>query len=71
MLQAILTFYSESKEALAHDRVYLEDVMNMKSIYKLSRMKYVLADQVDNILDLVDEIKDEIETIKQGGESNA
>ena len=71
MMLAILTFYNEAKEALDHDRVYLQDVMNLNSIYQLSRMKYIATDQVETISELIETIKSEFATITQGGDNGA
>ncbi|HHX07188.1 MAG TPA: V-type ATP synthase subunit A [Erysipelothrix sp.] len=69
MLMAILTFYQEGRAALAHDRIYIQDIMNLDSIYQLSRMKYVPQDQLEQILELIETIKTEFININQGGES--
>lgn len=69
MLMAILAFYNEAREALAHDRIYIQDIMNLECIYKLSRMKYVSQDQLADILELIETIKAEFKTITLGGEA--
>lgn len=67
MLSVIMEFYAMAKNYLMHDRVYLADIMNMESVYQISRMKYVGEDALDSLTLITNQARDEFESLKEGG----
>lgn len=63
MLKLIMSFYRNAKEALVIDHIYLEDILNMHVVYKISRMKYA---KYDELVKIEQEIEDEFD--KLGGQ---
>ncbi|QIK57242.1 V-type ATP synthase subunit A [Erysipelothrix sp. HDW6A] len=68
MLNNIMEFYSDAKRYLTHDHIYIADIMNMKSVYLISRMKYVADDKIEELEGMIPQFKEEFESLVEGGE---
>lgn len=68
MLANIIEFYHKANDYLNRDHVYIADIMNMESVYLISRMKYVNDEDLSPIENLIDTIENEFEKLVEGGE---
>lgn len=68
MLSNIIEFYHKANDYLNRDHVYIADIMNMESVYLISRMKYVNDEDLSPIENLIDTIENEFEKLVEGGE---
>ena len=67
MLKMVLSFYHEAKRALDNG-VYLEKIVNLDVRNKIARAKYLVEEEVDQINDIIQEIKDTMDqVISEGG----
>lgn len=68
MLTVIMEFYSDAKRYLTHDHIFIADIMNMKSVYKISRMKYVSDEDLESLEAIIPSFKAEFESLVEGGD---
>ena len=68
MLSNIIEFYHQANDYLNRDHVYIADIMNMESVYLISRMKYVSDEALSTIESLPKTIEAEFEKLVEGGE---
>ena len=68
MLSNIIEFYHKANDYLNRDHVYIADIMNMESVYLISRMKYVSDDDLSPLESIPQTIEKEFEKLVEGGE---
>ena len=68
MFSNIIEFYHQANDYLNRDHVYIADIMNMESVYLISRMKYVSDEALSTIESLPKTIEAEFEKLVEGGE---
>jgi V/A-type H+-transporting ATPase subunit A len=70
MLKLILLFYEEAKKAIEHD-VLFSEIEHLPVREKIARGKYFNEDSLDEYEKLEAELKGEVESLMEGGVSNA
>ncbi|MGI6485584.1 MAG: V-type ATP synthase subunit A [Tepidanaerobacteraceae bacterium] len=70
MLKLILLFYEQAKKAIEHD-VLFSDIENLPVRERIARAKFLDEDSLDEFDKIEAELKSEIESLMEGGGSNA